>query len=198
MSMANASSRALACLLFFIAAMGAYAAEPAPRPNPVVDYHFAWLQVTSAIGEISRATLVLDADKPDPKAVQALTDATDRLEEATTTLLRAVPPAENTRLHVTALPRVIEIVGACGGALLSRGQGQCRDRDQPQARYRCCSCRRPCGQQPSQIEKPAPGEDNRHSCHQCFQAIRISMALWEQFCSPRCRRERWRMIHRQI
>jgi len=117
MAMRNASVCALACLLFFIAALDAYAAEPAPRLNPVVDYHFAWLQVTSAIGEISRATLVLDADKPDPKAVQALTDATDRLEEATTTLLRAVPPADNTRLHVTALPRVIEIVGAAREAL---------------------------------------------------------------------------------
>jgi hypothetical protein len=110
--MGTASSRTLACLLFFIAVMGASAAEPAPRPNPVADYHFAWLQVTSAIGEISRTTLVLDADKPDAKAVKALTDATDRLEAATSTLIRIVPPAENTRLHVTALPRVIEIVGA--------------------------------------------------------------------------------------
>jgi len=117
MSMTIASSRALACLLFFIAAMGASAAEPAPRPNPVVDYHFAWLEVTSAIGEISTATLILDADKPDPKAVKALTDATDRLERATSMLLRAVPPAEDTRLHVTALPRVIEIVGAAREAL---------------------------------------------------------------------------------
>ncbi len=118
MSMTNASSRALAWLLFFVAATGASAAETAPRPNPVVDYHFAWLEVTSAIGEISTATLVLDADNPDPKAVKALTDATDRLEQATSTLLLlAVPPAENSRLHVTALPRVIEIVGAAREAL---------------------------------------------------------------------------------
>ena len=116
MSMANALTRALACLLFFMAATGACAAEAAPRPNPV-DYHFAWLEVTSAIGEISRTTLVLDADKPDPKAVKSLADATDRLENATSAILRTVPPAEDSRLHVTALPRVIEIVGAAREAL---------------------------------------------------------------------------------
>ena len=109
--------RSLACLLLLSATIGVGGANPAPAPNPFPDYHFAWLEATSAIGDISKATLACDADKPEPEAVKALADATDRLETATSALLRAAPPAEDARLHVTALPRLIEIVGASREAL---------------------------------------------------------------------------------
>jgi len=99
-------------MLFFAFAGRGIAAEPAAPPDPAMDYQIQWLEVTSAIGDIAKMTLAFNAEKPDPNALKQLTDATDQLEKAAKALLRAVPPAGDSRLHVAALPRVIEIVGA--------------------------------------------------------------------------------------
>ena len=101
----------LGVVVFASAGPGVSAELPA-RLDPVADYYVQWLEVTSAIGDISKSTLALDADQPDPAVVKRLADAANRLEDAGSTLMRAVPPEDNARMHVIALPRVLEIVGA--------------------------------------------------------------------------------------
>jgi hypothetical protein len=102
-------------IIFFVAVSAGRAAdstaEPSTRPDPTVEYDVHWLEVTSAIGDISKATMALDPDKTDSANVKLLTDATDQLESATSSLMRVIPPADNGHLHVL-LPRLIEIVGA--------------------------------------------------------------------------------------
>jgi len=59
----------------------------------------------------------LDAEKPEPKMVQDLRSATDRLENAVSGMLRTFPPEESTRAHVVMVPLLIEVIGAARRSL---------------------------------------------------------------------------------
>lgn len=87
-------------------------AQTAEAPDAATEYSVHWLEVTSAISDIAKVTLNLDSENPDPKSVAELKKAADELENAVSAIMRSVPTVEGARLHVFALPRLIEVVGA--------------------------------------------------------------------------------------
>jgi len=98
-------------LVLFASAAGAQTSE-----DRTTTYARLWLQAGSGLMQIS-SNKTLDAEKPEPKMVQDLRSATDRLENAVSGMLRTFPPEESTRAHVVMVPLLIEVIGAARRSL---------------------------------------------------------------------------------
>lgn len=82
------------------------------KSDPKAEYGVRWFEITVAVADLAKASRSLNATAPDEAIVKAFHDATDRLENGASALLRSVPPKDSAQLHAAAMPCVIEIVGA--------------------------------------------------------------------------------------
>jgi len=144
----------------FIAASSAYAAEPACSPNRAVDYHFAWLQVTSAIGEISTATLIsTPINQTQSGEVVAMQQIGSRRQPARCCCL-PLPLWRILELHVTAPAARHRDRRRCARGVHVLRQGQCPDHNQLEwLDNSLCNAEGRAKRQPSSVENPPPAAD---------------------------------------
>ena len=79
-------------------------------------YMRLWLEANAGLLAIAARTS-LNPEKPDPKVVADLKQATDRLEKATSGMLRVLPREDSTMAHAALVSRLIEVVGAARDVL---------------------------------------------------------------------------------
>lgn len=101
-------------LIALVAAGGARAQEE----DPETAYARLWMQAAAGVMAISART-TLDPDKPDATRVRELQQATDRLENAVSGMLKVLPRGEEQRAHAIMVPRLLEVVGAAREVLHS-------------------------------------------------------------------------------